>query len=209
MAADVTGGSPLRGVIAVVGRILARADSAALLLAGLHSARPGCSGWRLGRRQLVTGLAAATTLANPRLVAAEPTPEPHDLVRAVVDAINAFRTAQDREPLTLSPGLQAAAQAHADDMAHHDFVAHASSDGTSAVDRIRRYYPYNTWLGENIAAGFTDAAAAVAGWQASPRHREGLLMVEFRVVGVGVAVNEQSRYRWFWTCDLGGEQDGS
>ncbi|MCC6619595.1 MAG: hypothetical protein IT341_11235 [Chloroflexi bacterium] len=185
-----------------------RADSAAWPLNGLHWARPGRSAWRLGRRQLVTGLAAATALVDPRLVAGESAPDPHDLASAVLDAVNAFRITQDREPLTLSPGLQAAAQAHADDMARNDFVAHTSSDGTSAVERIRRYYPYNTWLGENVAAGFTNAAAVVAGWQASPRHREGLLMVEFRAAGVGVAVSEQSRYRWFWTCDLGGEQDG-
>jgi uncharacterized protein YkwD len=46
-----------------------------------------------------------------------------------------------------------AAGFHADDLARHNLVSHARSDGSDPFDRIARYYPHPTGLSENIAAG--------------------------------------------------------
>jgi uncharacterized protein YkwD len=161
----------------------------------------------LGRRRVVVGLAAVAALLAARPAASAPALDHDALAIAALECINAFRVSHDRKPLVLSARLQAAAQAHADDLAAHDIVSHTSSDGTDAIARIRRFYPYDTWVGENVAAGYASPDGVVAGWQDSPAHRAGLLLPEFHAVGVGVAANEQSRYRWFWVCDLGGEVD--
>jgi len=130
-----------------------------------------------------------------------------DEVVSALDLINEMRQSHGLNPLAPSGRLQSAAQLHADDMAEHDFVSHTGSDGVDAIERILRYYPFNSWLGETIGAGFKSGAAVVAGWERSEPHREALMLPDFRAIGLGMAVNTRSRYRWFWTCDLGGEID--
>ena len=44
--------------------------------------------------------------------------------------------------------------------------------------------------------------AVVAGWMASPGHRENLLSSQYREIGIGMAVGG-GRYGTFWTQDFG------
>lgn len=164
----------------------------------------------ISRRRWLTVVAGASlALAMPSLgpvdVAAEVDSEAE--ANAAVDLINAYRQEQGLSPLGRSPRLAAAALAHAEDMASHNLFSHASSDGTDAFERIRGFYPYDTWLGENIGAGYRSAAALVAAWQQSPYHNDNLLLGEFQVIGLALAINDEATYRWYWACDFGGQPD--
>ena len=57
---------------------------------------------------------------------------------------------------------------------------------------------------ENIAAGDSSAAGALAQWKASPPHRAILLKSTLKVMGVGRARNLDSTFGWYWTADFGG-----
>ena len=47
-------------------------------------------------------------------------------------------------------------------------------------------YDYKTKKGENLAAGYREAAAVLAGWKASPTHDAVMLDPEYVVVGVSL-----------------------
>jgi hypothetical protein len=71
-------------------------------------------------------------------------------------------------------------------MAVHNYISHTSLDGRTFTDRIRAAgYTYNTYLGENIAAGFVTAnlrfdkkPVNVKGFGLSPTYKFGALMGE-------------------------------
>jgi len=58
-------------------------------------------------------------------------------------------------------------------------------------ERVRAagYIPIN-W-GENIAAGYSTAAEAVAGWMSSEGHRDNLLNPGFTEIGLGIVADER------------------
>ena len=121
--------------------------------------------------------------------------------------INAYREEHGLPLLGRSVRLDQSADEHATDMAEHDFVSHDSSDGTDMFTRIRHYYPYETWVGENVAAGFDSATAAFQAWVESPPHQENLLRPEFWALGLACAYRDGSMYGWYWTADFGGFLD--
>ena len=88
---------------------------------------------------------------------------------------NAFRAAEGLPPLRPDDRLDAAALAHARDMAANSFFSHAGSDGSTVGNRARM--PGCTWTGlsENIAKGQTTPEAAISAWITSPGHRSNLL----------------------------------
>ena len=111
---------------------------------------------------------------------------PHPVADAIV-AVNAYRVANRLVPLALHPLLIAAAQAHAEDMARHLFLAHHGSDGSMMPDRVHRTGYRFTLAAENLAAGQPTARAAVDSWIGSPPHRANLLEQWVREAGVGFA----------------------
>ncbi|MGH7623358.1 MAG: CAP domain-containing protein, partial [Gemmatimonadaceae bacterium] len=74
--------------------------------------------------------------------------------RAFATLINNYRAQNGLGPLAVSYGLSKASQWKSGDMAANDYFAH--DDLSRSWDqRIRDCgYGYNTWLGENIAAGY-------------------------------------------------------
>jgi uncharacterized protein YkwD len=130
-----------------------------------------------------------------------------DEAEHLLHLINGYRQEHGLVAFGRSWRLTEAANAHSLDMAVHNQMSHVGSDGADPFARIARYYPYETWLGENIAAGFASAGELLAGWQASPHHNENLLRPEFQVVGLSCAFSQHTEYRWFWTADFGGQAD--
>jgi uncharacterized protein YkwD len=63
---------------------------------------------------------------------------------------------------------------------------------------------YTDWsdIGENIAAGYPTPESVVAGWMASPGHRENILSAQFTEIGVGMA-NGGGSYGMYWTEEFG------
>lgn len=110
-------------------------------------------------------------------------------------AVNAERARLGLPALAWSAGAAAAAQAHAADMAAHDRLQHAGSDGSNAGTRLQRAgVPPTAWA-ENIAAGYRDAAAVAAAWMASPGHRVNMVG-SYRSAGIGVAASASGTPYW-------------
>lgn len=113
--------------------------------------------------------------------------------RSTVDAqgfdgiLNATRSAQGLSPATEHPLLTAAAQAHAQDMATHGYIAHQGRDGSDHMRRIRAAGYCTTYAVENLAWDWADAARAGQEWSRSPKHLENMLLSGRVEYGLGVA----------------------
>ena len=128
--------------------------------------------------------------------------------RAFLSLINAHRADNGRAPLRVSYTLSKAAQWKSQDMGANDYFAHDDLQRTW-VQRIRDCgYGYNTWLGENIAAGVSSASAAFNLWKNSSGHNANMLSTNFTTIGIGRAYAAGSPYGWYWTTEFGGYDDG-
>jgi len=70
-------------------------------------------------------------------------------------------------------------------------------------------YNYNTCMGENIAAGYSTAAAVFEAWKKSSGHNANMLKAEFKVIGISLKVVPGTTYTYYWTTDFGGYVDPS
>lgn len=124
---------------------------------------------------------------------------------AFLQRLNAFRASRGLAKLRVSVALTRASQAHAADMAARGYFSHASADGTSFAERVKRYYSYNTFVGENIAAGFATGDAVFAAWKASPGHRANMLSAKYTAIGIARVADADGVM--YWTTDFGGKRD--
>jgi uncharacterized protein YkwD len=129
-----------------------------------------------------------------------------DLARqrsALLAAVNAARRAAGQPPLAADPRLDAAAQAHAEDMLARSYYAHQGPDGSTPRARVESAGFAATAVAENIAARHLGADAAMAGWMASSEHRRNILNPTLTNLGAGVAVGAyEHRYQVLWVLDL-------
>ena len=105
-------------------------------------------------------------------------------------------------PLSLSEELSAAALGHAETMARTGEFDHVDEDGQSPADRVRATHYRARLVGENIAAGMTNAAEAVQGWLDSPDHCENVMDARFTHLGAAFATNLTRDPAVYWTKDL-------
>ena len=127
--------------------------------------------------------------------AADATPASTERLQAldvqILARLNATRTAHGLRPLVVSGQLENAAVAHSRDLLQAGVFQHDSPDGTSFVQRLKRFYSpsgYSSWTaGENILynTGDIDADTAIQAWLDSPPHRRNMLDPEWREVGIG------------------------
>lgn len=121
------------------------------------------------------------------------------VVQQVLDLVNRERGQVGLSPLRLHSQLNTAAQAHANDMAKHNFMSHTGSDGSSPFDRIKRYgYNYRR-AAENVAAGYSSAQDVMQGWMKSSGHRANILNPHYRDIGIGYARGN----KLYWTQNFG------
>jgi uncharacterized protein YkwD len=150
----------------------------------------------MGQRKLFAAVAAAATL-----LAAAGWNQPDDrLTSAIVEAHNRERAKEGKKPLALSPKLCSAAEIHAKDMAAHSKLEHKGSDGSTAVDRIKRVHYTYIRVGENIANGVKDVDGVVKMWMTSPGHRANIL-ADFTELGAAQAEDDQGVV--YWCVDFG------
>jgi uncharacterized protein YkwD len=102
-------------------------------------------------------------------------------------------------PLTASARLDAAAVAHARDMATHDFFEHRGSDGSMVSDRVTRTGYLWKNVAENIAAGARAAETVVQGWIDSPGHCVNLMGAQYKEMGIGYAIERKSQSGIYWS----------
>jgi len=159
------------------------------------------------RRSVVTLLAFCVVAILSAKIALS---EHEDKKSEFLELINRYRQENGMAPLKVSGALAVAAQLHSEDMAAQNYFSHTSLDGRTFVDRIRQAgYTYNTWLGENIAAGYDTAQAVFEAWRSSTGHNANMLNPNFVVIGIGIAYNSSSLYGWYWTTDFGGYDDST
>jgi uncharacterized protein YkwD len=134
-------------------------------------------------------------------------PQVTDAARAVdpgwrtsmLDRVNRERAGAGLAGLQSCPLLDQSAQAHSDDQAGHDLLAHTGSDGSGPGDRAARA-GYVGWVGENIAAGYVDVVSVMDGWMSSGAHRANVLG-GYVHIGFGRAVSASGQV--YWTQDYG------
>lgn len=119
--------------------------------------------------------------------------------------INEYRAQHGLGPLEIDPSLQAAAEWMSQDMGEKAYFSHADSQGRDPWTRMCAFgYCYNTYKGENIAAGYRTAEEALAGWIASAPHNENMLNPNFRATGIARVETPGSPHTVYWTNDFGG-----
>ncbi|MEX0750839.1 MAG: CAP domain-containing protein [Dehalococcoidia bacterium] len=128
--------------------------------------------------------------------------------QAFLKLINQHRAQNGRAPLGLSYTLSRAAAWKSKDLGVNAYFAHDDLNRTRA-QRIRDCgYRYNTYLGENIAAGVSSAQAAFDLWKNSSGHNANMLGSNYTTIGIGREYVVGSPYGWYWTTEFGGVDDG-
>lgn len=128
--------------------------------------------------------------------------------QAFLKLINDYRTANGLGTLQASVTLTNASKWMSNDMATKGYFSHTDSTGRDPFTRMKSFgYNYNTWMGENIAAGYSDAVNTFNQWKNSPGHNENMLNPNFKAIGIGRIVNLGAYYGFYWTTDFGGFVD--
>jgi uncharacterized protein YkwD len=156
--------------------------------------------------------AAIALLAVGQAAADSPTPiadDPQPQAMRVLDLTNSERDKAGLPPLALSPELTAAAQGYSQVLATSGCFAHTCGPVPDLADRdAAAGYSGWTWLGENLAGGFTTPESVVAGWMASPGHRANILSANFTDIGIGVAIGT-GQFKVCWAEEFGSRDDSN
>lgn len=133
--------------------------------------------------------------------------------QAFIDLLNAYRADPDGNPATndglppvqVDPSLQDAAEWMSNDLGVNAYFSHTDSTGRDPWTRMCDFnYCYNTWKGENIAAGYQTAQAVFEGWRNSPGHNANMLGSNYTVIGLARVYVPGSPFGYYWTNDFGG-----
>ncbi|MCA0987944.1 CAP domain-containing protein [Guptibacillus algicola] len=99
---------------------------------------------------------------------------------------NVIRNQFEKEPLGYNDAVSEVAVRHSKDMHDNEYFSHTSPTKGELSDRLKEGDVLYSYAGENIAARYPDAGAAMIGWLNSKGHREALLNKDFTEIGVGV-----------------------
>ena len=162
-------------------------------------------------RRFLLPLSALAVLVTAALVVASPSTESEAAVtldpveQEFLELINEYRVDNGRVPLEPTDTLQNASEWMSTDMGVNHYFSHTDSLGRSAGTRMTAFgYNYNTWRGENIAAGYNTAQSVFNAWKASSGHNTNMLNVNYRVAGIARVYVSGSQYGYYWTNDFGG-----
>lgn len=138
--------------------------------------------------------------------------------QAFLALINDYRQANGLGTLSFDSQLNNASEWMSGDMAANNYWpdaaycsqfglgAHCDSIGRDPFQRMADSgYNYNTWKGENLAAGVETAQTAFELWKNSPGHNANMLNEHFTVIGIARVYGESATYGWYWTTDFGGQ----
>jgi uncharacterized protein YkwD len=130
---------------------------------------------------------------------------------AFLKLVNDYRKLNHLGALALSQTLGAASEHHSSSMAFNNYFDHQLiPEGISWSQNMANYgYNYNTYKGENIAAGHSGAQATFDQWKSSPLHNDNMLSGNYKAIGIGLVYNANSKYGYYWTTDFGGFVDAS
>jgi uncharacterized protein YkwD len=116
-----------------------------------------------------------------------------------VSLINQYRQQNGINALTIDTSLQNAAEWMTTDMGVNNYFSHTDSLGRDPFVRMNAFgYDYNTWKGENIAAGTSSAQVAFDLWKGSASHNANMLNPNYTVMGIARDDTPGSDYGWYW-----------
>lgn len=134
-----------------------------------------------------------------------------------INSVNAFRVANGVPPVQVSVTLTQAARGMANDMATNNYLSHTDSLGRTTFQRLDAFGYTCPTRGEVITADTPSGVQAFIQLRdlCDPNpdgtctfiHRDIMLDPDFIVMGVGVAYNPNSTYRYYWVADFGGCPD--
>jgi uncharacterized protein YkwD len=129
-----------------------------------------------------SGLPAGTAPGSPTPSAPSAGASP---VAEMAALVNRHRASAGCPPLAWLEAAARAAQAHSDDMWRRGYVGHVSPEGVGYRERLEREGVAFPRGGENIAMHPGTPAEVLAGWVASPGHRENLDDCAYTHHGIG------------------------
>jgi uncharacterized protein YkwD len=129
----------------------------------------------------------------------------------VLKLVNDYRKANGLGALKLTQTLGAASEHHSKSMADYGYFDHflIPENIKWSTNMVNYGYDYNTWRGENIAAGSTTAARTFTLWKESPAHNKNMLSPNYKAIGVGHYYSANSKALHYWTTDFGGYVDAA
>lgn len=130
--------------------------------------------------------------------------------QAFLTLINNYRAQNSLGPLSVSFTLSRASAWKSRHLGENAYFGHDDTPiGRTWSTRVRDCgYGYNTYIGENIAAGYGTAAQVFEGWRNSPGHNSNMLGSNYTTIGIGRVVVSGSPYGTYWTTVFGGYNDG-
>jgi len=156
------------------------------------------------RQALLAAFCVLVGFTFSQIASAQTLPTLDSEEQAFLTLINQYRAQNGLGLLQVSAALTNASKWMSNDMATKNYFSHIDSLGHDPYQRMVAFmYNYNTWAGENIAAGYADAANTFNQWKNSPDHNANMLNPNYKVIGIGRAYNANSTYQWYWTTDFG------
>lgn len=119
----------------------------------------------------------------------------------MLSGINALRSAAGAPPVTPDPQLASAAATHARDMSVQNRPWHFGSDGSTAIDRLRRVGYAGGLVGEAISETYEDDITTLAAWMQDPSTRA--VVLDPRATRMGLAWFQEPEGKIWWVMDLG------
>ncbi len=119
------------------------------------------------------------------------------LEQQVVTLVNQQRASYGLPALSLSTTLSNGARLKSQDMQKNHYFSHTSPTYGSPFDMMRSLGISYRSAGENIAMGYSTAAAVVNAWMNSPGHRANILSGSYKQIGVGYVSNGGYWTQWF------------
>ena len=144
----------------------------------------------------LVSLGTRTTGADPALDSEE---------QAFLALVNEYRAQNGRAPLITDCRLNASADWFANDMAIDNYWASNhfdNEDPPRSPGERAAAFGFDAPVGENLAAGFTTAAAVFQAWTESSGHDSNMLG-NYAVIGIGRAYHPDAYFGWYWVTDFG------
>ncbi len=127
----------------------------------------------------------------------------------IFNLTNNERTKRGVFNLSWNYKLAQAARVKAQDMIDKDYFSHNSPDGRAPWNFIEAAGYNYIYAGENLAMSFNVAEDVVAAWMDSGGHRDNILSVSYRELGVGVVTGEYQGYTTTMVVQMFGAQVSS
>ena len=116
---------------------------------------------------------------------------------AVLKLVNAERSKQGLQPLTLSSKLTNLATMKSKDMADKGYFEHTSPTYGTPFQMLQSHGVHYSSAGENIAAGQQTPEQVMNSWMNSSGHRANILNKSFTEIGIGYY--QGGNYGVYWT----------